>query len=54
MSSEQAVENAVSSLEMEGFEISEELKKLCLKKINNEITMAEYIKSAMELKGVKI
>ena len=51
---EQAMKNATASLEMEGFQISDELKQLCIKKLNNEITMTEYIKLAMELKGVQI
>ncbi len=54
MSINAAIKNATASLEMEGMAVSDELKELCVKKINNEITMDEYIKRAMALKGVKM
>lgn len=54
MSIDTAVNNASASLKMEGLTVSDDLKQLCIKKINNEISMEEYIKLAMELKGVKI
>lgn len=54
MSIDTAVNSAAASLKIEGLIVSDELKALCIKKINNEITMEEYIKLAMELKGVKI
>lgn len=54
MSIDNAISNATASLEMEGLLVSDELKELCIKMINKEITMEEYIKLAMELKGVKI
>ncbi|WP_448919208.1 antitoxin VbhA family protein [Eubacterium sp.] len=54
MSVETAIKNATASLEMEGMTVSDELKELCVKKINKEITMDEYIKLAMALKGVRM
>lgn len=54
MSIDTAINSATASLEKEGLIVSDELKELCIRKINNEITMEEYIKLAMELKGVKI
>ncbi|MGN0526346.1 MAG: hypothetical protein ACI4IF_02845 [Acutalibacteraceae bacterium] len=54
MSIDKAIDNAAASLEMEGLYVSNELKVLFIKKLNNEITMEEYIRLAMELKGVKI
>lgn len=54
MSVDTAIKNATASLEMEGMTVSDELKELCVRKINNEITMDEYIKLAMALKGVKM
>lgn len=54
MSIDTAINSATASLEMEGLIVSDELKELCIRKINNEITMEEYVKLAMELKGVKI
>lgn len=54
MSVETAIKNATASLEIEGMTVSDELKELCVKKINKEITMDEYIKLAMALKGVRM
>lgn len=54
MSVDKAINNATASLEMEGLYVSDELKALLIRKLNKEITMEEYIKLAMELKGVKI
>lgn len=54
MSVDKAIDNASASLEMEGFCVSDELKKLLVKRLNNEITMDEYISLAMELKGIRV
>ncbi len=54
MSVDSAISNATASLEMEGLYVSDELRELCIKMINKEITMEEYIKLAMELKGIRI
>ncbi|MBR3149394.1 MAG: hypothetical protein IKF64_04415 [Eubacterium sp.] len=53
---ERAIYNAAASLEMEGFVILPEYKKLCEKLLNKEITMAEYIatvKTMQAANGVK-
>ena len=53
---ERAINNAAASLEMEGFVILPEYKKLCEKLLNKEITMAEYIatiKTMQAANGVK-
>lgn len=54
MSIDTAINSAIASLEMEGLSVSNELKELCIRKINKEISMEEYIRLAMELKGVKL
>ncbi len=54
MSIDKAINNACASLEMEGMNVSDELKTLLVKKLNNEISTQEYIQMAMELQGVKI
>lgn len=54
MSIDKAINNASASLEMEGLYVSDELKALLIKKLNNEITMEEYIKLGMKIKGAKI
>lgn len=38
-----SIENAASSVEMEGFVIDEQSKLLCKKLIKNEITFSDYI-----------
>ncbi len=54
MSIDKAIANASASLRMEGLYVSDELKSLFIKKTNNEISMDDYIRLAMELKGVRI
>ena len=54
MSVDTAIKNATASLEMEGMTVKKKKKELCVRKINNEITMDEYIKLAMALKGVRM
>lgn len=51
---ENAINNASASLEMENLYVSDDLKALFLKKIKGEISMEDYVRLAMELKGVKI
>ena len=53
MSIDKAIESASASLEMEGLHVSDGLKSLLTKRLNNEISMNDYIRIAMELKGVK-
>lgn len=54
MSVDDAIKNASISLEMEGLYVSDELKTLLVKKLNNEISADEYIRLAMQLKGVTL
>ena len=42
-SREKAVENAVASVEMEGFHVDEETKKMCERLLKGEITYDEYL-----------
>lgn len=49
MSVEKAMDNACAWLKMEGLYVSDELKELFVKKLNNEISMDDYIRLAMEL-----
>ncbi len=49
---ERAINNAIASLEMEGFVVLPEYKKLCEKLLNKEITMAEYIDTVKTMQGI--
>lgn len=49
---ERAINNAAASLEMEGFTVLPEYKKLCEKLLNKEITMAEYIATVKSMQGI--
>lgn len=44
MAIERAVNNAIVSTQMEGFVITEEIKKLIVKLMNEEITLDEALK----------
>ena len=44
MSDERAIENAIVSTQMEGFEVTENDKKLLMKIIKKEITLDEALK----------
>lgn len=44
MTIERAVNNAIVSTQMEGFVITEEIKKLIVKLMNEEITLDEALK----------
>ncbi len=50
---EKAMDNAIASLEMEGFVILPEYKKLCEKLLDKEITMAEYIAVIKTMQGIE-
>lgn len=52
MSIDKAIENAVASVEMEGFSIDEHSKELCRKLLNNEISMEQYISLVKKSVGV--
>lgn len=47
-----AIENAVASVEMEGYQIDEQSKEWCKKLLLNEITMEEYIELVKLKAGV--
>ncbi len=42
------IDNAVASMEMEGFHVSEESKELCKKMLMGEITYEEYMEIIVE------
>ncbi len=43
MSIDRAIANAAASVEMEGFSVDEESKRMCRKLLKKEITMEQYI-----------
>lgn len=49
---EKAINNATASIEMEGFAILSEYKKLCEKLLNKEITMTEYIAAVKAIQEI--
>lgn len=51
---EKAINNAVASIEMEGFLIDEQSKMLCRKLLLNEITMEQYIALVKQRAGVNV
>ena len=52
VTAERAVDNAVASVEMEGFRISEEAKALCMQVLNGQMDKDTYIALAMQRAGV--
>ena len=48
----EAVENAAASMEMEGFQVSEQSKLWCEQLLNHEITFDEYLARALKQVGV--
>ena len=52
MSIDKAIENAVASVEMEGFSVDEHSKDLCRKLLNNEISMQQNISLIKQSVGV--
>ena len=46
------IENAASSVEMEGYIIDAESRELCKRLLNKEITISEYISLIMKKAGV--
>lgn len=49
---DKAIENAVASVGIEGYQIDEQSKKWCKKLLLNEITMEEYIELVKLKAGV--
>ena len=52
MSIDKAIENAVASVEMEGFFVDEQSKDLCRKLLKNAISMEQYISLIKQSVGV--
>lgn len=48
----EAIENAAASVEMEGFNISEQSKVWCEQLLNHEITFDQYLALALKQAGV--
>lgn len=53
ISNERAMNTAAASLEMEGFVVTSEYKRLCEKLLNKEITMSQYIEAIKISQGIK-
>lgn len=49
---EKILNNSIASLEMEGFDISEESKTFCQELLENKINISQYIKKVKELQGI--
>lgn len=52
MSIDKAIENAVASVKMEGFQIDSECVRWCERLLKNEIDMAQYIALVKQKAGV--
>ncbi|MEE1319855.1 MAG: hypothetical protein UHD05_10100 [Ruminococcus sp.] len=49
---EKSIENAVASIEMEGYHIDDQSKALCRQLLSGEISMEEYIRLIKQKVGV--
>jgi len=54
ITAERAIDNAVASVEMEGFHVSEETKELCMKVLNGQMDYATYLMLAKQRAGVAV
>ena len=54
MSIDKAIENAIASVEMEGYEINDDCVLWCKKLLENEISMEQYITLVKKKSGVLI
>lgn len=54
MSIDKAINNAIASVEMEGFSVDEQSKEWCRKLLNNEISMEQYISLVKQSAGVTV
>ncbi len=52
MSIDKAIENAVASIKMEGYQIDNECVEWCKKLLGNEISMEQYIALVKQKSGV--
>ncbi len=46
---ERALNNAIASVEMEGYRISDTEKKLCMDVLNEKLTKDDFIKTVLEI-----
>jgi len=54
ITAERALNNAVASVEMEGFHVSEETKELCIQVLNGQMDYATYLTLAKQRAGVAV
>lgn len=54
MSTEKAIENAVASVKMEGYQLDSECILWCRKLLENEIDMEQYITFVKQKSGVEV
>ena len=47
MSNERALENAIASVQMEGFPVSAQMKDDCVRLLNGELSVAELVKEIL-------
>ncbi len=52
MSIDKAIDNAVASVEMEGFYVNEQCKDWCRMLLYNEISMEQYISLVKQSAGI--
>ena len=52
MSIDKAINNAASSVEMEGYTIDDQCKEWCRQVLENKMTMEQYIQLVLEQAGV--
>lgn len=54
MSTDKVIENAVASVEMEGYQVDNECIQWCKKLLENEISMEQYIALVKQKTGVAV
>lgn len=54
MSIDKAIENAIASVKMEGYQVDSECVEWCRKLLENEISMEQYIKLVKQKSGVAV
>ena len=54
MSTDKVIENAVASVEMEGYQVDIECIQWCKKLLENEISMEQYIALVKQKTGVAV
>ena len=53
-SREKAIDNAVASVEMEGFKVDKETKEMCAQLLKGEISFDEYLAISLKSVGVTV